>query len=54
MDHVLFLLGDYSDRNGDAHDAANYFRRVIARHPRNAYAAEARKRLAQLIANGET
>jgi outer membrane protein assembly factor BamD (BamD/ComL family) len=54
MDRVLFLLGDYSDRNGDAHDAANYFRRVIARYPRNIYAAEARKRLAQLTANGET
>jgi outer membrane protein assembly factor BamD (BamD/ComL family) len=54
MDRVLFLLGDYSDRTGDAHDAANYFRRVIARYPRNACAAEARKRLAQLTANGET
>jgi hypothetical protein len=54
MDRVLFLLGDYSDRNGATNDAANYFRRVIARYPRNAYAAQARKRLAQLTANGET
>jgi outer membrane protein assembly factor BamD (BamD/ComL family) len=54
MDHVLFLLGDFSDRSGATHDAANYFRRVIARYPRNAYAAQARKRLAQLAANGET
>ena len=54
FDRVLFLLGDYSDRNGDARDAAIYFRRLIANYPRSSYVAEARKRLAGLSANGET
>ncbi len=53
-DRVLFLLGDFSDRNGDADDAVKYFRRVIATYPRSSYAAEARKRLMELTANGET
>ena len=54
MDHVIFLLGDYSDRNGDANDAVKYFRRVIETYPRSSYAREARKRLAILAAKGET
>jgi outer membrane protein assembly factor BamD (BamD/ComL family) len=54
MDRVVFMLGDLSDRNGSAHDAANYFRRVVANYPRSPYAPHARKRLAELAANGET
>ena len=54
MDYVLFLLGDFSDQNGNAQDAANYLRRLIANYPRSSYAETARKKLAELVANGET
>ena len=53
-DRVLFLLGDYSDRNGDAQDATKYFQRLIATFPLSSYAMPARERLAKLSAGGET
>jgi hypothetical protein len=54
MDRVLFLMGDYSDRLGNAPDAANYFRRLIADYPRSSFTEQARKRLADLAPKGET
>lgn len=53
MDEVFFLLGEVNLRGGDTEDAAKHFGKVLKEFPDSQFAADSRKRISEIDAQGK-